>query len=341
MLAQHTVEDVSVEDPPLEEVIAEMFSLVDEQSRAASRSADGTSSSSQDRERRSCRSPQRDVARIARRVAAAQPGGRSCASARRAAGLSRRLRARHADAVPADRHADVSVGRRSFSRQRHRQSTIAGYTYDEMIAYYLLTHDQPGVFQHAGLAIEHRLTDSRRRDQEIPDPAGRPDRLSAAEPRSPTSWCTTSWRPGRSRWCSFCAAATFPAGPTPTMLLAFVASLVMAFLLGFFLEATLGMIGFWFLEVSSLLFVYMLFNFFFSGHMFPIDMLPGYLGHVGRCACRCSIWPIFRPPCSWARSRATSWRWGWRFELAWVVFFIVACRVTFHRGVKRYSGYGG
>ena len=29
ILAEHTVEDVSVEDPPLEEVIAEMFSLVD------------------------------------------------------------------------------------------------------------------------------------------------------------------------------------------------------------------------------------------------------------------------------------------------------------------------
>ena len=49
---------------------------------------------------------------------------------------------------------------------------------------------------------------------------------------------------------------------------------MMAFLLGFFLEAAIGMIGFWFLEVSSLLFVYMLFNFFFSGHMFPLDMLP-------------------------------------------------------------------
>ena len=36
----------------------------------------------------------------------------------------------------------------------------------------------------------------------------------------------------------------------------------MSFLLGFFLEATIGMIGFWFLEVSSLLFVYMLFKFF-------------------------------------------------------------------------------
>ena len=57
-------------------------------------------------------------------------------------------------------------------------------------------------------------------------------------------------------------------------MLAFITSLILSFLLGFFLEATIGMIGFWFLEVSSLLFVYMLFNFFFSGHMFPLDMLP-------------------------------------------------------------------
>ena len=66
-----------------------------------------------------------------------------------------------------------------------------------------------------------------------------------------------------------------PAGwPDAGTVAAYVASLTMAFLLGFFLEATIGMIGFWFLEVSSLLFVYMLFSFFFSGHMFPIDMLP-------------------------------------------------------------------
>ena len=38
------------------------------------------------------------------------------------------------------------------------------------------------------------------------------------------------------------------------------------------------MIGFWWLEVSSLLFVYMLFNFFLSGHMFPIDMLKDVPG---------------------------------------------------------------
>ncbi len=48
----------------------------------------------------------------------------------------------------------------------------------------------------------------------------------------------------------------------------------MAFLLGFFLEALMGMIGFWTLEVSSLLWIYMLFNFFLSGQMFPLSILP-------------------------------------------------------------------
>ena len=58
------------------------------------------------------------------------------------------------------------------------------------------------------------------------------------------------------------------------MIVAFIASLIMGFLIGFFLEAAIGMIGFWFLEVSSLLFVYMLFSFFLSGHMFPLSLLP-------------------------------------------------------------------
>ena len=28
-------------------------------------------------------------------------------------------------------------------------------------------------------------------------------------------------------------------------------------------------------------------------------------------------------------------------EVVWVVFFILACRMVFHYGTRRYSGYGG
>jgi len=54
---------------------------------------------------------------------------------------------------------------------------------------------------------------------------------------------------------------------------AYVLSLLLCFLLGYFMEASMGLLGFWFMEIGSLLFVYMLFTFFLSGHMFPLDML--------------------------------------------------------------------
>jgi len=133
----------------------------------------------------------------------------------------------------------------------------------------------------------------------------------------------------------------FPDQPPdlPT-LLAYVASLLLAFLLGFFLEATIGMIGFWFLEVSSLLFVYMLFNFFFSGHMFPIDMLP----HEWRVVVE--LIPLqylayFPAAVFLGKITGAKLVWGLSVQLGWVVFFIVASRLAFHFGVRRYSGYGG
>ena len=128
--------------------------------------------------------------------------------------------------------------------------------------------------------------------------------------------------------------------PELTRILAFVASLIMGFLIGFFLEATIGMIGFWFLEVSSLLFIYMLFSFFLSGHMFPLTLLPDeiewfvqllplkYLAYFPAAVFLGKI-----PPEDLPMEMA--------IEAGWLVFFIVACRFSYAAGVKRYSGYGG
>src|SRR5207248_644356 len=59
---------------------------------------------------------------------------------------------------------------------------------------------------------------------------------------------------------------TFPVGPE--VWAAYVAALLMGFLVGFFFEASLGMIGFWFLEIGSFLYVINTLSFFVSGHMF-------------------------------------------------------------------------
>ena len=56
--------------------------------------------------------------------------------------------------------------------------------------------------------------------------------------------------------------------------MAFGVSLVLSFLVGFFFETCVGMVGFWFLEVTSLLYIVMTLNFFISGHMLPLDLLP-------------------------------------------------------------------
>jgi ABC-2 type transport system permease protein len=128
--------------------------------------------------------------------------------------------------------------------------------------------------------------------------------------------------------------------PPPHVFAAFLGSLVMGFLIGFFLEAAIGMIGFWFLEVSSLLFVFMLFSFFLSGHMFPLTLLPDgietlvnllpfkYLAFFPAAVFLGKI-PDDQLPMEMA------------IEAAWLAFFIIVCRVAYNRGVRRYSGYGG
>jgi ABC-2 type transport system permease protein len=132
----------------------------------------------------------------------------------------------------------------------------------------------------------------------------------------------------------------FPGWPPAEVMAAYIVSLVLSFLLGFFLEGTIGMIGFWFLEVSSLLFVYMLFNFFFSGHMFPLDMLPEPWNTLFQ------LIPLqylaYFPAAVFLQKISGPDLWiGLAIQAAWVAFFVVACRATFRRGIMRYSGFGG
>ena len=128
--------------------------------------------------------------------------------------------------------------------------------------------------------------------------------------------------------------------PNAHVLWAFAASLVMGFLIGFFMEAAIGMIGFWFLEVSSLLFVYMLFSFFLSGHMFPLTLLPDGIEQI------VSFLPfkyLAYFPAAVFLGKIPEEQLGVELaiEAAWLVFFIFACRLAYARGVQRYSGFGG
>ncbi len=128
--------------------------------------------------------------------------------------------------------------------------------------------------------------------------------------------------------------------PPPPVFVAFCVSLVMGFLIGFFMEAAIGMIGFWFLEVSSLLFVLMLFSFFLSGHMFPLTMLPAGVEAVVTFL-PFKYLAFFPAAIFLGKIPAEDLLMEVLIEAAWLVFFIILCRFAYARGIKRYSGFGG
>jgi ABC-2 type transport system permease protein len=217
--------------------------------------------------------------------------------------------------------------------------TVAGYSYGEMVAYYLLTQisrafsSMPGLA--SGIALQIRNGEIKKFLVQPVDLVG--FLLLGRMAHKLVYYVVAA---GPFALVFFLCRGFFSGWPEPTILLAFIASLVMSFLLGFFLEATLGMLGFWFLEVSSLLFVYMLFSFFFSGHMFPIDMLPGIWATLVRST-PLQYLAYFPAAVFLGKIQGAELVWGLSLQLGWVLFFIVASRVTFYLGVKRYSGYGG
>jgi ABC-2 type transport system permease protein len=220
-----------------------------------------------------------------------------------------------------------------------KATSIVGYSYNDMIAYYLLTMISRSFSSMPGLAsgIARDIRDGNIKKFLI-QPVDMLGYLLLYRTAHKLVYYVIAFAPFALVF--FLCRGYFSGWPDGFTLAAFFAALFMSFLLGFFLEAALGMIGFWFLEVSSLLFVYMLFNFFFSGHMFPIDMLPGMWGDIVK------IIPLqylayFPAAVFLGKITGPALIWGLAIEFAWVVFFMFACKILFYLGTKRYSGYGG
>jgi ABC-2 type transport system permease protein len=131
---------------------------------------------------------------------------------------------------------------------------------------------------------------------------------------------------------------------------AFVLSLVIAFLIGFLMESLIGLISFWFLEVSSMIFIFMMINYFLSGHMAPLPWLMNIFGDQAGAQETARIVMMLLPfqylayfPAALMLGKHTGadlWQ-HLAVSAAWVVVLFVANRVMFARGVRRYSAFGG
>lgn len=216
---------------------------------------------------------------------------------------------------------------------------IAGFAYRDMVAYYLLTmisrafSSMPGLAQ--GIALEIR-------DGTIKKFLIQPIDLIGflLLNRIAHKLVYYSVAVGPFALVFFLCRGYFSGWPDGWTMAAYIASLIMSFLLGFFLEATIGLIGFWFLEISSLVFIYMLFNFFFSGHMFPVNMLPSGWATVVE-AMPLMYLAYFPAAVFLGIVEGPDLVRGLIMQAAWLVFFIIVCRVSLARGLHRYSGFGG
>lgn len=126
----------------------------------------------------------------------------------------------------------------------------------------------------------------------------------------------------------------------PMVWAAYLASLVMAFLIGFFFEASVGMVGFWFLEITSILWVVMTLNFFISGQMLPLDFLPPFWAGLLKLL-PFQYMAYFPAVVFLEKVQGPELMWGLALELFWVAFFVVLCRWLYTRGLKQYGAYGG
>jgi ABC-2 type transport system permease protein len=132
----------------------------------------------------------------------------------------------------------------------------------------------------------------------------------------------------------------FEGWPPPEVIVAWVVSLGLALVLGYLIELSVGLIAFWMLEITSILYIFITINFFLSGHMLPLDLLPaGWSGLLK--ALPFSYLAYFPAAVFLGKVAAQELPLGLAMGLAWIVVFWVLVRLLLGRGLRRYSAYGG
>jgi ABC-2 type transport system permease protein len=218
---------------------------------------------------------------------------------------------------------------------------LAGFRYKEMIAYLLLTNisrmfsSMPGLA--GGIARDIREGTIKRYLVQPVDMIGY---LVAYRVAHKVAYIVTSFIPYALLFGLFAWLGFFEHLPDPWTFLAYVVSLLLSFLVGFFFEASVGMVGFWFLEVTSLLYIVMTLNFFISGHMLPLDLLPQPWSGILKVL-PFQYMAYFPAVVFLGKVRGWALVYHLLGALAWSLVFMALARGLFRLGLRRYSAYGG
>jgi ABC-2 type transport system permease protein len=218
-------------------------------------------------------------------------------------------------------------------------ASIGGMSYEDMVAYYALMYIARGFSSMPGAT----------RDISVDIKDGLLNRY-LVRPMS-YLWYQVMYRMAHKLVFWYVALFTFP----PIFLLmrhyfshapsvwewgAFVVSLFIAFWIGMLFCFLVGTLAFWFQEISTFLFVIMTIEFFLSGHLIPLNILPAALqpflslspfGYEGYWPCMILLGKV--PSEQLPRLLGIGF--------LWIGVFYSLCHVMWRLGLKRYSAVGG
>ena len=120
----------------------------------------------------------------------------------------------------------------------------------------------------------------------------------------------------------------------------FSVSMLLAAALQFLIAFVLATLAFWVLEISTLVFILYSFEYFLSGRIFPIEVLPEGL----RTVLMATPFPyeLYFPVAVGMGKIAGAAMWsGLAVQAAWVAGFFALSRWLWRRGVARYGAFGG
>lgn len=120
----------------------------------------------------------------------------------------------------------------------------------------------------------------------------------------------------------------------------FLFSVGLAALLQFFIAYSLAMMAFWILEISTIVFIFYSFEYFLSGQLFPLDVLPGWIQPFLKYSP--FAYELFFPVQIYLeRVRGAELAAGLFIQAGWVIFMWLVAQAMFRAGVRKYQAVGG
>jgi ABC-2 type transport system permease protein len=117
-------------------------------------------------------------------------------------------------------------------------------------------------------------------------------------------------------------------------------SVLLAGLIQFLIAYSVALFAFWMLEISTVVFIIYSFEYFLSGHMFPIGFMPPTVQAVLKFLP--FPYELYFPIAIFmGQVRGTELWEGLLIQFCWVLITAFATRTLWQQGLKRYQAFGG